>query len=302
MQQRIQALEALEGPEPVLDKMEGYLVSPEFFSAWELHPASGSLFTLSDIEQGKSVLVLGSELAKTLFEDGESLNRQVVMRMEIFDIVGTLEPTGTDFDSMAYAPVFMPDIQGAAGEMVRRFIGWNTNLYFTVADSSRLDEARSQLTSYFDQEYGPGLVNITIPREEVELAQDRTSRLVTIILFLALAGLLIAGANVSNILFSRALRKRRSVGILKALGASIAAVFKIFFWEALFISLGGAVLGAGLSIALSKLMQTTMDFAAISGFMLAVGVFISWLITKALTILPSVQASKIPAAEAIRYE
>ena len=42
-----------------------------------------------------------------------------------------------------------------------------------------------------------------IPREEVQQAQDRTSRLVTIILFLALSGLLIAGANVSNILFSQ---------------------------------------------------------------------------------------------------
>jgi ABC-type antimicrobial peptide transport system permease subunit len=76
----------------------------------------------------------------------------------------------------------------------------------------------------------------------------------------------------------------------------------MFFVEALFVSIGGALLGAGLSVALSMLMKTSLDFAAISGFMLAVGVFLSWLITTALTILPSIQASKIPAAEAIRYE
>jgi len=302
IQDRMQALANMEGPKPVLEEMEGYAVSPEFFQAWDLHAASGSIFTLDDIADSQSVLVLGSNLAKNLFEDGESLGRQIVMRMEISEIIGILEPSGTEFDDMAFEPVFMPDIQGAAGEMMRRFIGWNTNLYFTVSDAARLDEAKSQLESYFNQTYGPGLVNIKIPREEVQQAEDRTSRLVTIILFLALSGLLIAGANVSNILFSRALRRRRSVGILKALGASIAAVFKMFFWESLFVSVGGAILGAGLSVALSKLMQTTMDFAAISGFMLAAGVFISWLITKALTILPSIQASKIPAAEAIRYE
>jgi putative ABC transport system permease protein len=295
-------LPQLEGPEPVLERVDGYMVSPEFFSAWGLHPTAGSLFTVSDLAKGESLLVLGSEVAKNMFEDGESLGRQVVMRMQVYDIIGILEPTGTSYDNNAFAPAFMPDLQGQFAQIARRFFAWNTNLFFTVEDPGRLDEARSQLASWFDTTYGPGLVNITIPSEEAAQAQNRTSRLVTIILFLALSGLLIAGANVSNILLSRALRKRRSVGILKALGASVMAVFRMFFIESLIVSLGGAFLGAGLSVALSVLMKTTLDFAAISGFMLALGVFLSWLITKALTILPSIQASKIPAAEAIRYE
>ena len=119
-------------------------------------------------------------------------------------------------------------------------------------------------------------------------------------LLLALSGLLIAGANVSNILASRALRRRRTVGVLKALGASSGAVFRVFFAEALFVSAGGAVLGAGLSVLLSGLMEFTMDIAAVSGFMLAAGIFVSWLVVNALAILPSVQASRMPAAEAIR--
>ena len=299
---RMQEMSEMDLPEPVLEEIDGYEVSPEFFDAWKLNAASGSLFTLADIEKDASVMILGSEVAKNLYEDGEALGRELIVRMQIYTIVGVLEPTGTTYDEMAFTPVFMPDIQGAIGQLLRRFQSWNTNLYFTVSEASRLEEARSQLESYFEQQYGAGMVNISIPREEAEQASERTSRLVTIILFLALSGLLIAGANVSNILFSRALRKRRSVGIMKALGASIGAVFKVFFLEALFVSLGGAVLGAGLSVALSKLMQTTMDFAVISGFMLAVGVLISWVITKALTILPSIQASRIPAAEAIRYE
>ncbi len=181
-------------------------------------------------------------------------------------------------------------------------MAWNTSLYFTVPDFERLDEARSQLCAWFDRAYGPGLVNISIPREEAEITCDRTARLTTIILFLAFSGLLIAAVNVSNILLSRALRKRRSVGILKALGASVTSVFKLFFVEALFVSVGGAVLGAGLALLLSRLMETTMGLGAISGLVLALGVFLAWLITKALAILPAVQASRIPAAEAIRYE
>ena len=301
----MEQLPQLDGPEPVLEEMDGYMVSPEFFAAWNLHSSEGSLFTLADIEKGSLVMVLGSELAKNLFEDGESLGREVLAQFQLFKIIGILEPSETDYDNMAFIPAIMPDIQGIGEDMrnmVRQMMAWRTNLFFTVENSGRLDEARSQLVSWFDSKYGPGLVNVMVPREEAKQAQDRTSRLVTIILFLALSGLLIASVNVSNILFSRALRRRRSVGILKALGASVAAVFRMFFIEALFISLGGAVVGAGLAVALSRLMRTTIGFAAISGGMLAAGVFIAWVITKALTILPSIQASKIPAAEAIRYE
>jgi len=194
----------------------------------------------------------------------------------------------------------MADAQGLTGPLMGRMGAFGTSLYFTVSDPGRLDEAKSQLASHFEQEYGAGLVTITIPREEVQQMQARTSRLVTIILFLAISGLLIAGANASNILASRALRRRRTVGVLKALGASGGSVFRIFFAEALFVSVAGALLGAGLSVALSRLMEVTMDFAAISGLALAAGVFVSWLVTNALTVLPSVQASRVPAAEAIR--
>ncbi len=49
----------LVGPEPVLEELSGYMVSPEFFEAWNLYPAQGGLFTPSDMEKGDPLLVLG---------------------------------------------------------------------------------------------------------------------------------------------------------------------------------------------------------------------------------------------------
>jgi len=141
-----------------------------------------------------------------------------------------------------------------------------------VADYSKLERARAQLGSYFDRKFGTGSAVITIPRYQAEAARDRNTRLVTLILFLALAALVIAAANVTNILFSRAIRKRRSVGILKALGATRRGVFQLFFLEALLIGFGGAVVGAGLSVLMSKLMQDTMGYGAIYVSLLAAGI------------------------------
>jgi len=95
-------------PEPVLTEMEGYAVSPEFFDAWGLQTAQGSLFTESDMTNGKPLLILGSDLAQVLFEDGQSLGRQVPANFELYEIVGVLEPTGETYDDMAFTPALWP--------------------------------------------------------------------------------------------------------------------------------------------------------------------------------------------------
>jgi hypothetical protein len=290
-----------EGPEPVIEEMPGMRVSLEYFQAWDLQVAQGSLFTQKEMEENMPVLILGSELAASLFEDGVSLGREVLIMRSLYQIVGILEPTGTSADESAYIPAQLIDIERIP-HFARQFVGLNTTLHFTVYDPDRLDEAKSQLTEWFSQVYGDGQVAITIPRVEVEAAEDRTARLVSVILFLAVAGLLIASVNVSNILLGRAMRKRKNVGILKALGASIRDVFGLFFIEALILGASGAILGAGLSILISRLMLVAISGGAVLSIMLFLGILAAWAVTTSLTVIPALQASRIPAAEALRYE
>ncbi len=290
-----------EGPEPVIEEMPGMRVSLGYFPAWNLHIAEGSLFTTEEMERNAQVMVLGSELASTLFEDGIALGREVLIMRNLYSIIGILEPTGTAVDGTAFIPLQMVNVDRIP-QFARQFVGLNTTLHFAVYDSDRLDEAKSQLTEWFTQKYGDGQVVITIPRVEVEVAQDRTARLVSVILFLAVAGLLIASVNVSNILLGRAMRKRKNVGILKALGASIRDVFGLFFIEALILGVSGALLGAGLSVLISKLMLLAITGGAVISIMLFLGILAAWAVTTSLTVIPALQASRIPAAEALRYE
>ena len=299
-QRQRQIVQPPEGPQPVMEEARGYEVTPEFFSAWNIAAAQGSLFTLADIQKREPVIVLGSKIATTLFADGQSMGRQVLSRNQLYRIIGVLEPTGTEHDSLIFAPAEMPELTGM--DAFARFRGFNTSLHFTVADYTKLERAKAQLESYFDQKFGTGSAVITIPRYRAEATRDRNTRLVTVILFLALAALVIAAANVTNILFARALRKRRSVGILKALGATSRGVFQLFFLEAALIGIAGAAVGAGLSVLMSKLMQDTMGFGSIYVSLLAAGIIGAAALVTALDIFPAMQAARVPAAEAIRYE
>lgn len=294
-------LPQLDGPEPVLDEIAGMRVTPEYFNAWNLRAAQGSLFTQKEMENNERVMVIGANLEATLFDDGIALGRELLVFRNIYTIVGILEPTGTNVDDAGIIPTQTPNIAQIPA-FARQFVGRNTTLHFTVYDPLRLDEAKSQLGQWFTQAYGEGQIVISIPRVEVEAAEDRTARLVSVILFLAVAGLLIASVNVSNILLGRAMRKRKNVGILKALGASIRDVFGLFFIEALILGVSGALVGAGLSVLISRLMVIAITGGAVLSIMLFLGILAAWAITTSLTVIPALQASRIPAADALRYE
>lgn len=291
----------LEGPEPVLEEIRGYEITPEFFTAQGLNVADGSLFTTGDMAAAEPILVLGSTLATTLFEDGLALGREVLSRGELFTIVGILAPTGTDYDTMGFAPALMAELQGLGG-LIRGRPAFNTSLHFTVADSADLDDAKTQLGSWFDAKYGEGATVVTAPRDQAEATRNRTGRLVTVIVFLALTALVIAAANVTNILASRVMRKRRAVGVLKALGASGQGVFSLFLREALIIGLAGAAVGGGLSVLISGLMRETMGVGQITAGLVVLGILLAAALVTALNVLPALQASRTPASEAIRYE
>ena len=278
----------------------GWEVTPEFFAARGLTAAAGSLFTDEDVRRGEPVLVLGSRAGSTLFEDGQPLNRQVLSLDRLYRIIGVLAPTGTVEDEQAFTP---------APLAADRFQGFDlkdaamaTSLRFTVADPDHLVNARAQLANHFDAVYGEGAVAISIPRDVYEAINDRYRRLVTIILFLALSALLIAAVNMTNIFYSRAVRRQRSVGILKAVGASVPQVFAVFFLEALIVGAAGAAAGLGLAALLSGLMERTIGFGALHAGLVVAGVAAAWTIVAACNVLPAVAAARLPAADAIRCE
>ncbi|MDC7218459.1 MAG: ABC transporter permease [Spirochaetales bacterium] len=287
-------------PEPLMDELRGYEVTADFFEIRSLYASEGSLFTLSDMENQRPLMVVGSEIASTLFEDGIALNRKIQVFDTIYRVSGILEETGTELDSRVFTPMQVSSAMTVRGPGAYR--GSSSTLYFSVDDPEDLSPAAEQLNSWFSAEYGEGAVNIDIPRTEASEAADRNGRLITLILFLALSGLLIASVNVSNILMGRAMRREKMVGILKALGASKKRIFLLFFEEALIIGVAGSLLGAGLSLLITRIMTDSMGLEAFSAGGITGGILFALTITLALTLFPAFQASRIEAAQAMRTE
>ena len=283
------------GPRPQRPSLIGMEVTPEFFAARSLAPAAGSLFTDADATGGEPVMVLGSWLGATLFEDGEAVGRTIWSDDRPYRIVGVLAQSRTSADGAAFTPTSVTDHR-----LSIRFIG--RSLRFTVADRRSLDAAREQLTRYFDAAYGDGLLHVNDLGAEARLIAGRFRGVVRAVLFLSASLLAVSTLYLANIFAGRALRKRRSAGILKAMGATAGGVFAVFAVEAAVIAAIGGAAGLGVAAMLASDVSYRIGVEVSAAGPLLAGLGLSLTIVAACSLLPAAAAARAPAAEAIRCE
>jgi putative ABC transport system permease protein len=124
----------------------------------------------------------------------------------------------------------------------------------------------------------------------------------------------ISAMGMLNTLSVSLLQRTREVGILKALGAKRADVFKMFIFEAAIISFSGGILGFSLGYGAAKGANLIFNyFAQKRGedmvsfisvplyFVIAIIAFVAFL-GFATGIMPARRASKTHALDALRYE
>jgi len=286
------------------EELKGYRVTPQYFDAWSLKAAAGSLFAESDADSGSNPIVLGANAAERIagakMKSSDLIGKKLLSREGNLQVVGVLAASGTaSVDDAFFQPYKTYAGLGGAGGPPRRW-AFNTQLRFAVSDVSKLDETETLLTDWFSSRLGEGQVAISNPRSEAQKLILRNSGISLLILILALSGFFIALVNVSQILMSRGLRMRKGVGIMMALGASRRSVMGLFASEATFVAVAGSLLGGLFAIPLSRTMQSALGLTEGSWLYVVAGVLISWALTMACSIVPAWQNSRIVPAEAMR--
>jgi putative ABC transport system permease protein len=121
-------------------------------------------------------------------------------------------------------------------------------------------------------------------------------------------GLFVGIAAVGVIAFRTVVERRQHIGMLRAIGYKRSTVALSFILESSFITLLAILSGVGLAMWLSFFLVTSDDFPSDLG-----GFFIPWteiivvsvltyVASLFMTLIPSLQASRVYPAEALRYE
>jgi hypothetical protein len=285
-----------------IERLNGFRVTSQFFDAWKMEAAYGSLLTDADASSTTTMVILGAEVAEKIAGDSLSpadlIGKKLLVRQGYVQVAGVLAATGeSEFDDSFFSP-YRTLATGSGGML--RMMSFNTQLRFTVSDVSKLEETEDILAGWFESKLGEGQVSISNPRSEAQKLIDRNKGISLLILFLSISGLFIALVNVSHILMSRGLRMKRSVGVMMALGASRQTVLKLFAFEATAVSATGSILGGIFAIPISGSMQSALGLTDGSWIFVVLGVLVSWALTMAFSVAPAYQNSRIVPADAMR--
>ena len=245
------------------ETLPGNFVSTGFFTALGTPPALGRTFSAEDNEPGRSqIVVLSDGLWRTRFgADPQIIGRAVKLNEETYTVVGVM-PKHFGYpvdDSQLWVPLVPDPNDRSRREHNLRVVGLPRRGVSLTQATEDLNRIAIRLQSEFPDTNRGRDVRV------VPLVEDATRvvRVAVPFMFISvLLVLLVACANVANILLVRAAAQQRDIVIRLALGASRARVMRQLFAHSLLLSILGGCLGLVLAYFGIKALQTMpQDFS-----------------------------------------
>jgi len=215
----------------------------EYIHVRQQKVALGRFLSKSDLGNGGAEVVLGAVIRRDIFGSENPLGKTVRIGDRRLRVVGVLaeggQGMGMTTDELLIVPI------ATAQAML------NTNTLFRILVEARsreqIGEVKARVLKMLTQRH-EGEEDVTVITQDAVLKTfDKILNVLTLgVAGIAAISLAVAGILVMNVMLVSVTQRTAEVGLLKALGATSAAVRQLFMAEALLLSLSGGLLGTGL--------------------------------------------------------
>ena len=296
------------GDEPL--RVDGARITANFLDAWGLGTAIGRGFIEGEDMPGATGVALLSHSFWTRQFGGNAdmVGSQIRLDGEVYTVVGVVSPA-MEFANLADNDVWLPltlDRTDASREQRSLFV--TARLKPGVSHEQAYDEIAA-IGARLAEEYpatNRGWETRALPATDALLDGDGKTILLMLVLTVAFV-LLIACANVANMLLARATARGREMAVRVALGAARVRLVRQLLTESLVIGLASAAIGLVISqglmqslIAISGGREVIFLMAELDGNVLLFTLIVSVVAPLAFGLFPALSASAQDTGSALK--
>ncbi|MEH2052435.1 ABC transporter permease [Nostoc sp.] len=271
----------------------------------------GRFFTQEEMDNAKSVVVLGQTVRDELFGTGKNpVGEQIRIQSNIYEVIGVFEKKGSEGPMDRDDQVFIP-----LTNMSSRIVGNNAlkgfainGIYVKLANQEQSATAQFQVVNLLRLRH-----NLNSSQSDDFSIRNQTDVVNTfttvvglftmMVVAIASISLLVGGIGIANIMLVSVVERTREIGIRKAVGATNSAILNQFLAESIVISTvgGGIGMGIGIGIAFGAAMIFHFPFI-VSVWSVVCGFGLSFIVGLLAGVIPARNAAQLDPIAALRSD
>ena len=268
---------------------------------------SGRIFTAQEINSASKVCLIGKTVIENVFgDDIDPIGQTIRFNKIPFKVIGTLTEKGDntfgqDQDDMVLAP-YTTVMKRIVRQTYLRAIVISAKsedqITETSAEITKLLRLSHKLKDSEDDDF-----EIRTQEELISNFGSISEMMLVLLGSIAAISLVVGGIGIMNIMYVSVTERTREIGLRMAIGGKGKDILKQFLLEATLLSVLGGVIGVGLGVVASSIVENVMGWPVLITtdsivlsflFCTFIGVFFGW--------YPARKAAGLEPIEALRHE